>query len=133
LSLGQLWRERRWRELLNYIDSLPSNTQTSQALANDEEHLSMVMKQGVKQKAGNGPRMADWALTNSQLATLIDAVNRLTITTVALHKTKGPKPNFEPQPRPQTAIDKIKHKVRQAEHENMVGMLLPQKTEHVES
>jgi hypothetical protein len=134
LSLGQLWRDRRWRELLNYIDSMPSNTMTSQSLANDKEHLRMVLKQGAKQRGAGGPRLADWALTNSQLATLIDAVNALRITTVGLAKTKGPRPSFEPQARPRTAIDEIEYEMRKAEHEGMVSILLPHKAkEHVES
>lgn len=124
LSAGQLWRERRWRELLNYIDSLPSNTMTSQALANDKEHLRMVLKQGARQKGAGGPRLADWSLTNAQLAGLIDAVNALRITTIGLSGAKGAKPSFEPQPRPRTAVDEIEYEMRKAQHEEMVGMLV---------
>jgi hypothetical protein len=127
LSLGQLWRDRQWRQLMNYIDSMPSNSMTSQALANDKEHLRMVLKQGAKQKGAGGPRLADWDLAASQRAALIDAVNALRITTVGLARTRGPKPSFEPQARPRTAIDEIEYETRKAEHQGMVSILLPHK------
>jgi hypothetical protein len=134
LSAGEMWRDRRWRELLNLVDGLPSNTMTSQALANDKEHLRMVLKQSPKQKGSGGPRLADWSLTNAQLATLIDAVNAQRITMIGLARTKGAKPSFEPQARPRTAVDEIEYEMRKAEHQGMVDLLLPHKAaEHVES
>src|SRR5688572_16980522 len=107
VSLGELWRARRWRELLVYIDMLPTNSHMHRLLTTDEEYMERVLssKQERDEERSGRPSMADWSLTNSLLAKVIDAVNRNTQITVS---AAGNKQNLglKPEPRPWTAADK---------------------------
>lgn len=124
LSLGELWRGRRWRELLNYIDQLPSNTQMNRLMSQDEEHMTAIMR-SQKGEQSSAPSMADWSLLNSQIATLIDAVNRGTAVQQAIANPKGAKPKIVPMPRPATAAEKVEKRLTKERHEEMVSLLLP--------
>lgn len=126
VSAGELWRERRWRELLAYIDHLPRDTHMNRLLANDEEYMKAVLR---KEKSGTPvrPSMADWSETNSLLATLIDAVNRNTMVTHASAGAKGAPLNLAPEPRPATAAEKVRYENQKKAHEEFVAMLLPGK------
>ncbi len=125
VSAGELWRDRRWRELLNYIDQLPTNSQMNRLLSTDEEHMEALLRQKRGDDGPARPSMADWSLMNSQLAQLIDAANRNTATQQAIANPKGPKPRIDPSPRPATAAEKVERKLQKARHEEMVGLLLP--------
>lgn len=128
LSLGELWRARRWRELLSYIDMLPTNSHMHRLLTSDEDYMERVLSSDVQrdEERTGRPSMADWSLTNSLLAQVVDAVNRNTATNEAIAKQgKGSKPTFNPVPRPWTAADKVKYRVEQRKHEEMVARLLP--------
>lgn len=126
LSAGDLWRERRWRELLNYIDQLPTNSQMNRLLSQDEEHMEQILRSSGSRSGGRAkPSMADWSLTNSLLSTLIDAVNKNTAVNQAIANPKGPKPRVEPTPRPATVAEKIERKITRERHDEMVSILLP--------
>lgn len=123
VSLGQMWRDRQWRELLDYIDLLPTNSHKNRLMANDEAYMEAVM--GAKGgETSNRPSMADWSPEVSGLARLIDAVNRNTMVTQAVAGVKGSKLSLPPEPRPQTAADKVSYRKSQQEHESMNAMLL---------
>jgi hypothetical protein len=125
LSVGDLWRERRWRELLTYIDHLPSNTHMNRLLTSDEEHMEAILRGQKKGTPGSGrPSMSDWGQLETMMATLIDAVNRNTAMQQAIANPKGAKPRIEPYPRPYSAADKIRNKIQKQEHESMVNLLL---------
>lgn len=123
LSLGDLWRARRWRELLGLIDHLPTNSHMNRLLSNDEEYMEQVLKND-KSTGPSRPSMAEWSLTNNLLATLIDAVNKNTVTQIGIANPKGQRPKVEPQPRPATVAEKVRLRLTKQEHESMVGMLL---------
>lgn len=127
VSTADLWRERRWRELLNYIDHLPANTHMNRLLTQDEEYMEMVVRSQKGDTGPGRPSMADWSTTNSLLATLIDAVNRNTAVQQGIANPKGPKPRVEPTLRPETVAEKVQHRINKAKHEEMVGLLLPSK------
>lgn len=125
LSFGELWRDRKWREILNYIDHLPTNSQMNHLLTNDEEYLEEVMShEKPGDSGGYRPSMSDWSLTNSLLATLIDAVNRNSVVTQAVAGGKGPKPTVTPFPRPLTAADTVRYRLDKKRHEEMNAILL---------
>lgn len=124
LSLGDLWRARRWREILNLIDRLPSNSHMNQLLVNDEEHLAQVMaRQQERDQAPTGPSMSDWSQTNALLATLIDAVNRGTETAKGIANPKS-RPSVQPTQRPRTAADAVRYRLDKQRHEEMNSILL---------
>ncbi len=126
LSLGELWRARRWRELLGYIDMLPTNSHMHRLLTSDEEYMERVLTSKAErddERAGK-PSMADWSLTNSLLAQLIDAVRQNTQITVSASGSKQSL-NLQPAPRPWTAADKVNYRIEQRKHEEMVSMLIP--------
>lgn len=128
LSLGELWRNRRWRELLNLIDQLPTNSQMHALMTSDEEHMEALIRgsKGREAQPGAGrPSMAEWGQLESMVATLIDAVNKNTATNVAIANPKGPKPQIQPQPRPYTAAEKVQYKIQREEHQAMVSVLKP--------
>lgn len=127
LSFGDLFRERRWREILNYLDQLPANSQMNRLLSLDEEYMESVLRSQKGDQGPSRPSMADWSLTNSLLATLIDAVNKNTATQTAIANPKGAKPRIEPTPRPLSLVEKIERRIQKERHEEMVGRLLPGK------
>lgn len=122
VSLGELWRDRRWRELLVYIDHLPTDTHKNRLMTNDEEYMAAVMEQS--QRGDGRPSMAEWGQTNIQLAMLIDAINRNTAVTQAVANPKAGMPKIQPAPRPSTVMEKLEFKKSQREHESMNAMLL---------
>lgn len=123
VSLGDWWRDRRWRELLTLIDHLPSDTHMNKLLSQDEEYMRRVLK--AQNGSSNRPSMADWSQTNALLANLIDAVNRNTVVTQTVAgTTKGPKPSYDPYPRPATAADGLEDRMRREAHEEMNAILL---------
>lgn len=129
ISLRELWRARRWRELLNYIDLLPTDSHKNRLMTADEEYMEAVIRASAQGGPRTGPSMADWSQTNAMLAVLIDAVNRNTAVTQAVAQSKGPKPSFDPYPRPITAADRVRYRMEKEAHQSMVSMLLPDRGE----
>lgn len=124
---GELWRQRKWRKLLGYITSLPADTQMNYLLSQDEEYLEHAMRAQEKNRTGGsatapGPSMAEWNLTVSLLAQVVDAVNRNTEVTKA---AAGGKPSqVRPVPRPTTAAERIGNRIQREAHEEMSAILL---------
>ena len=86
------------------------------------------MTQLLKRNKGTGsgkPSMADWSLTNSLLASLVDAVHKNIAVQQGIANPKAPKPHVEPYPRPATVTEKIEQRLRKEAHEDMVSKLLP--------
>jgi hypothetical protein len=83
----------------------------------------MESKQDRDEERSGRPSMADWSMTNSLLAQLVDAVNRNTQITVS---ATGSKQNLglSPVPRPWTAADKVNYRIQQRKHEEMKALLL---------
>lgn len=127
LSMDDLWRERQWVELLRLIDHMPQDSHLNRLLTNDEEYMTAILKKKKGPSIGpSRPSMADWSLTNSMLAQLIDAVNKNTATIEGVNAPKGkPAPKVEPYPRPATVTEKVERDLQKAAHEEMVGLLLP--------
>jgi hypothetical protein len=122
VNAGQLWRDRRWRELLSYIDQLPSNSHKNRLMMTDEDFVRSIAKTGF---SGDGRMsISDFGPTERILADLVDTVKHNTMVTQAVAGGKGPKPTMDPYPRPVSALPKIEREMRIAEHEQMKSLLL---------
>lgn len=125
-SLGDLWRERRWRELLNLIDQLPAASQLNRLMADDEEHMEAVLRAQAKQSSSggsSGPSMAEWSQTNALLAKVLDAIRQNTAVTRAAAGDKK-QPNLQPEPRPRTALDRVRDRLERERHQSLANILL---------
>lgn len=128
VSAGELWRGRRWRELLGYIDQLPSDSHKNRMLTLDEEHMQAIIASQKDRRPGDAkPSMADWGQLESMMAVLIDAVNRNTEVTHAVAPGKKQPLRIANYPRPSTAAEKVERDLQKKRHEEMVSMLLPAK------
>lgn len=129
VSMRELWQARRWRELLNYIDRLPTNSHKNRLLSLDEEYMTMIIKEKDKAKETPGaghPSMAEWSQEAALLAKLIDAVRANTASRAVIASGgKGPKPSVEPELRPYSVASSVEYKIRKREHQSMVDLLLP--------
>lgn len=130
VDLGTMFRERRWRELLNLLDQLPQDTHMNRLLTTDEEYMKAVLGDAEPSEDDAGPKppsMAHWSQTNAMLAQLIDAVNRLTAVNQGIAGAKDPK--FSPYPRPESAAADIMarraREVAMQKHQELVDILLP--------
>lgn len=139
LDLGEEWRERRWRRLLDVIDRLPGHSHFSAAISNDEEHAAMVAKAAAErgetkpgESKNDGPALTTWTPEVAVLTQVLDAVNRVAYTVAAVQAPKG-KAGDPPKPakRPVTALERAyrlaEHNRRQAAHESLVARVLPHK------
>ncbi len=128
VSAGELWRGRRWREMLGYIDQLPNDSHKNRMLSLDEEHMgAIIASQRNRQPSDAKPSMADWGQLESMMAVLIDAVNRNTEVTHAVAPGKKQPLRISNYPRPATAAEKVEHDLQKKQHEDMVAALLPAK------
>lgn len=132
---GALWRERRWRYLLNLIDRLPRHSYYYEAVANDEEHAEMLAKAMAQREQGDstgptGPPIHTWSPEVAALHDVLDAVRNVSYTVAAVNSQKRIEPP-KPAPRPVTALDRLmkreRHRERQAKHQSLVARLLPHK------
>lgn len=128
VSATELFRGRRWREMLNYIDMLPTNSHMNRLLMADEQYMEMVVEQQEKSPPGaSRPSMADFSLTNNLLMQLVDAVHVNTAVNRGIANPKGPRPRIDPLPRPYSAADKVRANLQKKQHEEMVSILLPKR------
>lgn len=120
-----MWRNRRWRDLLTFIDWLPRNSAYMEALSDDEEVAEEYLnrpKSDAPQTAR--PRISEWS---SELEKLTDVVDRLGEVMQAVVASNGGKPpKIRPQPRPRTAVDKLREKKRYEHHKKVVSRVLIQ-------
>lgn len=132
VDLAEMWIQRRWQTLLDYIDRLPSHTWYAQAVSEDEEHTKLLAKQmadaEVNGETKNSPALHSWSPEVAVLTDIHDAIKNLTYATVAMNSEKKEKPP-EPSPRPHSelrdALEKAKHDLRKAKHEELAARLLP--------
>lgn len=136
VDLDALWRARRFRRILNYIDHLPRNTWYSEAVSLDEEHAEMLAKALAEQgedSQKHSPPMHTWTPEVDMLAKVVDAVRSVNHTLAAVNSEKGKAPKApEPEARPKTATDGIRqaayHSRRQEKHKALTKRLLPHKS-----
>lgn len=138
-DLGELWRARRWRLLLNMIDHLPGHSHFSAAIANDEEHAKLLAEAMTQRKdrgeeQSTGPSLTRWTPEVAAIADLIDEVKALRYVTISANTTKGPAPKPpEPYARPGSAIQDAMRRAetdrRWAAHRSLAARMLPHKAQ----
>lgn len=133
-DVGELWRSRRWRRLLNLIDKLPRNTHYHQAVLADPEHMAMLDR--VRGRGDPGPAplppLATWSAEVEMGASIRDAILHLEDTLV---RTKVDKKNqnkikpidWTPRPGREKQVDTtvLPQQEREDRHRRLVGKLLP--------
>jgi len=123
-DLTELWRSRQWRKLLNLIDQLRQPSRYHEAIADDDEHVAMILeaKERSKTEAEAGPRLRDFSPEVDAMLRVVDAVNANTSAVIA---AAGGKPRrVEPQPRPTTAFERVAHRRRSAKHQSLTARAL---------
>ncbi|MER7167028.1 hypothetical protein ABT336_13300 [Micromonospora sp. NPDC000207] len=122
LDLGEEWRARRWRRLLNLIDGLPRDSAFVEALTSDDEWAAAVVANPPEERPPSR-RMAEWSPQVELLTNLLDAVRENT--RVALASAGGKPGQFAPAPRPVTALERVRARRRVSKHESLVARVLP--------
>lgn len=138
VDLGELWRSRRWRTLLDLIDHLPAHSWYSATVSMDEEYAAMMAEQILarqdagEEKESSGPSLTTWTPEVSYLARIEDAVRYTAWATFAAQAGKAAGEPPKPGPRPITplerALKQAEHRKRKAAHEALVARVLPKKT-----
>lgn len=140
VDLGELWRARRWRHLLDLLDNLPAHMPFSAATVNDPEHAAMVAKaivdreeaakDSAEKSAPNAPPLVGFSPEVAALTRLIDAVNGVAHMTI-LANSDRPVPEPKPEPRPESAIDVAvkleRYRRRKEKHEALAARVLKRK------
>lgn len=108
------------REVLVYIDHLPSWSAFAEATAQDDEVAAMYAERESDGKP-SGPRIMEWTPERSELVKVNDAL--ATLTSIVLQAAGGKGAPPEPQPRPETAIDRLASRVQDASYEYLMERL----------
>lgn len=122
-----MWKRRRWRELLVLIDWLPRNSAYMEALADDEEMAEIALSEPRNEddRPPRGPRISEWSPELEALTGIIDRLGEVIQAQIA---AAGGKPRaVRPQPRPTTAMDKIREKKRREAHRKIVSRVIIQR------
>lgn len=137
VDLGELWRARRWRTLLDYIDHLPGHSWYNAAVAGDEEHAEMIARSlAARESEGEstpqGPPLQTWTPEVAVSTQILDAVRSVQHAIIAVNSEKGKVPEPpKPAPRPHTpleaAIKRAQYGKRKAAHDALAKRLLPHK------
>lgn len=118
-----MWRDRRWRDLLALIDWLPRDSAFMEAMSEDEEVAEEFLSrdENVKPK-GNRPRISEWSPELEKITEVVDRLGEVMQAVVASNGGKPPK--IRPQPRPRTAIDRMRERKRYEHHRKVVSRVL---------
>lgn len=122
MDLAREWRSRRWRRLLNFIDGLPRHSAFIEALADDEEYAAMVVEAGWPERSPH-PRLSEYTPEREALDAVVDRLGEVVSAVIAAAGVRPPK--IKPQPRPRTAVDRLRARKRRLDHESLVAKLLP--------
>lgn len=134
VDLGTLWRERRWRTLLDLIDHLPRTSWFASSVANDEEHAkalaeTLATRKDEGERTDYGVSLRDWSPEVERLANLEDLVQRLIFVTLGVNGNKPAEPT--PAQRPKTATMRAMQSAerlrREQAHRDLVARVLPKK------
>lgn len=120
VDLGEEWRARRWRRLLNLIDHLPRTSEFMQAVSDDEEYAELAADEGSGKP--QPPRLADYSPEREALDAIRDLLAQSVA--VAISAAGGKPPKFKPADRPVTAADRARSRAAMRKHESLAARLL---------
>lgn len=118
-DVGELWRARRWRLLLNLIDHLPPWSHYGAAVADDEDYASAALAREAKPQP---PSVAEWTPLVDAVNALVDRVGDLISATAA---GRGGRIQIPRRDRPVTAIDRVREQRSEQQRLSLVKRLLP--------
>lgn len=109
MDLAEWVADGRWEALLELIDQLPSACRLNEAIAQDDEaadELVAIVGDGDSEGPSWSPRVAEYDLTNTILAQVVNEVKMLGQTIIAANGGSAKK--IKPFPAPKTAIDRAR-------------------------
>lgn len=122
LNLGQMWRNGKQSRMLRLIGQLRRGSRFAAAVANDEEHVALILEAEKNQpdkKDSGGYPLADWTTENDQLAALVDGQNTLIAVMV---KANGGNPGrIKPSARPTTKFAEVAERQAVSRHRATVA------------
>lgn len=120
LNLGQMWRKGKHRRMLRLIEQLRRGSRFAAAVANDEEHVALILEaQKDQPEQAASYSLEEWGTQNDQLAGLLDAVNTLVAVTV---KANGGNPGrIKPSARPTTKFAEVAEQKAVSRHRATVA------------
>lgn len=131
LDLGELWRSHQWGRILRLINQLPQASRYYAAVANDEEHVALLVKAQEGQPARkHTPPMSQWSQEVDVLASIHDGIQHLIGVTVAVSGNRAP--TAVPYSRPETAFDKIRENQKMEKHQAVVDRVRKAREAQVE-
>jgi hypothetical protein len=111
-----LWRGKiSPRRVLAYIDCLPSWSAFIEASAQDDEVAEMYAD---AEAVTVSPRVIEWTPERAELVKVNEAIQQLTAMVHAIAGGKGEPP--QPEPRPQTAADRLAAKLEEASYDYLL-------------
>lgn len=120
VELGQLVRNVKLRRVLSLIDRLPQASRFAAAVANDEEHVEMILEaQKDQPESEYSPPLSTWGTTNEQLAAVRDLLE--TLIAVTIQANGGKARRVKPSPRPRTKFAEAAEKMAVARHKSIVA------------
>ena len=132
-DLGDLWRRRRWRTLLDLLDHLPPHSWFNATVSMDPEHARMVAEAMAARPEGEredlGPHLTAWTPEAALLTRVIDGLKNVAYTVATSQGIKTERP--QPEPRPKTPLDRERKLAefarKKKSHESLVSRMLPHK------
>lgn len=108
--------------MLSFIDRLPRHTYYGEAVANDPEHMAMLVEATRGQQPDPRPRLSSWSPEVEATTQVADLVKALLAVTISLNSKKGSKkPDATPALRPGTVMDEVRRQARRKRHEEIVA------------
>lgn len=118
-----MWRQRRWRELLNILEHLPRTSAYAQALATDEELAEQALELPDDDRKASWSRShRDYSAEVEMLTAVYDRLGELVRIQAAVRGAKGRAPALGP--RPEYAIERVRQRKARTKHEQLVGRLI---------
>jgi hypothetical protein len=98
-----------------------------ESLADDEEMAEIALKQDRtdSERPGRGPRISEWSPELEALTAIIDRLGEVVQAQIA--SGGGTPRSVKPQPRPRTAMDKLRERKRREQHRKIVSRVVIQR------
>jgi hypothetical protein len=120
-----MWRQRRWRKLLNILEQLPRTSAYAQALATDEQ-LARVLAELPENDRNQAPRWRryhrDYSPEVEMLSALFDRLGELIRVTASMRGGRGGPPTQAP--RPVTAVERARRRLAMENHRSLSARIL---------
>lgn len=112
VDLTHLWRERRWRTLIDLVNSLPSTSLLSTALANDELYARLIAENEDQLEAPADSSLVGQTYEVRILQDIYDLIAH----------AFGAKITY---PRPKTEIDQARKRYQERQARSIIAVLTP--------